>query len=57
MNSKLLKTLLPVALTGLFLVSVGVSAAERAPVCHPKCTKGEKCVTTSTNPTPHCEKK
>jgi hypothetical protein len=57
MNSNLLKKLLAAAITSSFLVSVGVSAAERAPVCHPKCTKGEKCTTTTTNPTPHCEKK
>ena len=51
MNSNLLKKLLAAAITGLFLVSVGVSAAERAPVCKPKCTTGEKCATTP--PTQH----
>jgi hypothetical protein len=54
MNSNLLKKLLAAAITSSFLVSVGVSAA---PVCHPKCTDGKQCVTTTTNPKPHCEKK
>jgi hypothetical protein len=54
MNSNLLKKLLAMVLTGLFLVSVGVSAAQKEPVCKPACTPGEKCVTTSTKPKPHC---
>jgi hypothetical protein len=54
MNSNLLKKLLAMVLTGLFLVSVGVSAAQKEPVCKPTCTPGEKCVTTSTKPKPHC---
>ena len=52
MNSNLLKKLLAAAITGLFLVSVGVSAAE--PVCKPVCKPDQKCVTTSTQPRPHC---
>jgi hypothetical protein len=54
MNRNLLKKLLAAAITSSFLVSVGVSAAQKEPVCKPGCTTGEKCVTTSTKPRPHC---
>jgi hypothetical protein len=50
MNSNLLKKLIAAAITGLFLVSVGVSAGEKTNCGKQHCSTAEKCDRTQTPP-------